>query len=130
MPIPSVGGGYQVGGRNLGEIGLSTQSAPVAYTDAATLAASDFASGLITFTNVGAKNLTLPTVAVLEATVANVRTNSSFEFVILNLGGGTATVVTAAGWTLSGDMDIATTVAKRFLARKTGSGAWTLYQIA
>lgn len=131
MALPNGAGGYQVGDGNVGEVILGTQGAPAAYTAAAApLLVSDVTNGIITYNAAGGNNLQLPTVASLENTVSAAKPNSSFEFVVIALGAGTGTITTNTGWTLVGSMAVATTVSGRFLARKTGDLAWTLYRIA
>ena len=131
MPIPNGSGGYQVGAGNVNEVELFSQGAAVAYTGAAApLLVSDLTAELITYNAAGGNNLQLPTVANLEATVSNARTNLAFDFSVIALGAGTATVTTNTGWTLVGYMAVATNVSGRFRARKTGDSAWTLYRIS
>lgn len=131
MPIPNGSGGYQVGAGNVNEVELFAQGTPAAYTAAAApLLVADLVAELITYTAAGGNNLQLPTVTDLEATVSSARANTAFDFSVIALGAGTATVTTNTGWTLVGSMAVATTVSGRFRARKTGSGAWTLYRIS
>lgn len=128
MALPNGAGGYQVGDGNTNEVQLFTQTAPAAYTDTGVLTAADLTNGIITFDNAGDKNLQLPTVATLEATVTSAKVNSSFLFSVVALGAGGATLTTNTGWTLVAVAKV--TAQNRFLARKTGSGTWILYQIA
>jgi hypothetical protein len=44
--------------------------------------------------------------------------------------GETSSVTTNTGWTLVGGMAQAITTSARFRARKTGTGAWTLYRLS
>ena len=135
MPIlPNGGGGYQIGTGNASEARLTVQGAPTALTAAATATAAQLVNGLFTF-NGTAGNLTLPTVAELEAGIPNAtRVDIAFDFHIINIDATTddVTVAVAAGtgWTLVGDMVVTETVSGHFRARKTGVGAWTLYRIA
>ena len=127
MALPNGAGGYQVGDGNLNEVQLFTQTAPSAFTDAATLTAADVTDGIITFNNAADKNLQLPTCAALDALVSSAKVNSSFLFSVIALGAGGATLTTNTGWTLVGVLKV--TAANRYLARKTGDGTWTLYQV-
>ena len=130
MALPNGAGGYQVGDGNLNEVILGTQVAPAAYTAAASpLLVADLIKGIITYDAGGANDLQLPTVANLEAAVSSAKVNSAFEFSVLALGAGTATITTNTGWTLVGNMAVATTIAKKFRARKLAEGSWALYQI-
>jgi hypothetical protein len=131
MALPNGAGGYQVGDGNIGEANLTVQGAPVALTAAATLTGAQLSNGLFTYTG-AAVNLTLPTVADLEADVSSAqKVNSAFEFGIINIGGtNAATVVVGTGWTIVGVAAVSANTSARFLARKTGDGTWTLYRVA
>jgi hypothetical protein len=129
MALPNGAGGYQLGDGNLTEVQINVQGAPTAKTAAATLTAAELTSGIITY-NGAAANLTLPTAADTEALVSSAKDNSSFDVVIINTGSNTATVVAGTGWTLVGTATVATAVSAQFRARRTASGAWTLYRIA
>ena len=133
MPIlPNGGGGYQIGTGNASEALLTVQGAPTALTGAATATAAQLANGLFTF-NGTAGNLTLPTVAELEAGIPNAtKVNIAFDFYIINIDATTDDVTVAAGtgWTLVGSMVVTETTAGHFRARKTGVGAWTLYRMS
>jgi len=132
MPIlPNGGGGYQIGTGNASEAQLIAQGAPTALTGAATATAAQLANGLFTF-NGTAGNLTLPTVAELEAGIPNAtRVDTAFDFHIINIDATTDDVTVAAGtgWTLVGNMVVTETTSGHFRARKTGVGTWTLYRI-
>lgn len=128
MALPNGAGGYQLGDGNVGEVQLGTQGTPAAYTAAGTLVAADLTNGIITLTNGSDQSLQLPTVAALEAAVSSAKVNSSFFFSVMALGAGGATLTTNTGWTLVGVAKV--TAANRYLARKTGDGTWSLYQIA
>ena len=132
MPIlPNGGGGYQIGTGNASEARLTVQGAPTALTAAATATVAQLVNGLFTF-NGTAGNLTLPTVAELEAGIPNAtRVDIAFDFHIINIDATTDDVTVAAGtgWTLVGNMVVTETVSGHFRARKTGVGTWTLYRI-
>jgi hypothetical protein len=131
MALPNGSGGYQIGDGNLGEANLFVQGAPTALTAAATLTAAQLSAGLFTY-NGAAVDLTLPTVALLEADVSSAeKVNSAFQFTIINIGAtNAATVVVGTGWTIVGAAAVAAATSARFLARKTGTGTWTLYRVA
>ena len=133
MPIlPNGGGGYQIGTGNASEARLTVQGAPTALTGAATATVAQLVNGLFTF-NGTAGNLTLPTVAELEAGIPNAtRVNIAFDFYIINIDATTDDVTVAAGtgWTLVGNMVVTETISGHFRARKTGVGTWTLYRIS
>jgi hypothetical protein len=132
MALPNGAGGYQIGDGNVGEAQLFVQGAPTALTAAATATAAQLANGLFTF-NGTAGNLTLPTVADLEADVSSAsKVNAAFDFFVINIDAGTddVTVATATGWTLVGSMIVTETTSGHFRARKTGDGTWTCYRIS
>ena len=131
MSLPNGAGGYQIGDGNIGEANLTVQGAPTALTAAATLTAAQLANGLFTYTG-AAVNLTLPTVALLEADITSAqKVNAAFEFGIINIGGtNAATLVVGTGWTIVGVAAVSANTSARFLARKTGDGAWTAYRVA
>jgi len=142
MPLPQVGGGYQFTDGNVSEQQIFPQGAPAAKTGATvTLTAADLNAGLITFNGgtAGAVTATLPTVALLEAVFTNVRVDSAFDFYVVNISTVAAedvTIATAAGWTLVGNLFVASNAATsdvssaKYRARKTGVGTWTLYRAA
>jgi hypothetical protein len=132
MALPNGAGGYQIGDGNVGEAQLFVQGAPAALTAAATATAAQLANGLFTF-NGTAGNLTLPTVADLEADVSSAsKVNAAFDFFVINIDAGTddVTVATATGWTLVGSMIVTEATSGHFRARKTGDGTWTCYRIS
>ena len=133
MPIlPNGGGGYQIGTGNASEALLTVQGAPTALTAAATATVDQLVNGLFTF-NGTAGNLTLPTVAELEAGIPNAtRVDIAFDFHIINIDATTDDVTVAAGtgWTLVGSMVVTEDTSGHFRARKTGVGTWTLYRIS
>jgi hypothetical protein len=131
MALPNGAGGYQVGDGNIGEATLFVQGAPTALTAAATLTAAQLSNGLITYTG-AAVDLTLPTVALLEADVSSAsKVNAAFDFVIINIDAtDSATVVVGTGWTIVGVAGVSASTSARFRARKTGDTTWTLYRVA
>jgi hypothetical protein len=132
MALPNGAGGYQLGDGNVGEAQLFVQGAPTALTAAATATAAQLANGLFTF-NGTAGNLTLPTVADLEAAVSSAsKVNAAFDFFVINIDAGTddVTVATATGWTLVGTMAVTENTSGHFRARKTGDTTWTCYRIS
>jgi hypothetical protein len=132
MAIPNGAGGYQFNDGNTGEALLFVQGAPTALTAAATATAAQLANGLFTF-NGTAGNLTLPTVADLEAEVSSAnKVNAAFDFYVINIDATTddVTVATATGWTLVGNMVVTEATSGHFRARKTGDGTWTCYRVS
>ena len=134
MALPNGAGGYQVGDGNLNEVQLGVQAAPATATDTATLTVAQLTNGIILATPTAAAAYTLPTVALLEATVSSAKTNSSFDFVVVNLASSNydITMTTATGWTVTGGgvMVVQESSSATFRARKTGDGTWQLYRLA
>ena len=139
MPIPSVGGGYQHGDGNLNEPQIYASAAVQTATDTATLSAAQVLGGIIVGTPTAAATWTLPTVALLEATLVNCKVGTTFDLNIINVATNSAydiTVAVGTGWTIVGQAAVASNAAATdsaqaaFRARKTGSGTWTLYRIA
>ena len=132
MALPNGAGGYQVTDGNVGEPLLFVQGAPTALTAAATVTAAQLANGLFTFDGT-AGNMTLPTVADLEAYVSSAsKVDAAFDFFVVNIDAGTddVTVAIGTGWTLVGAGQVDNGTSGHFRARKTGDGAWTCYRIS
>lgn len=135
MAIPNGAGGYQVGDGNLNEALMSYAPAPTTATDTATLTVAQVLGGIILATPTAAANYTLPTVALLEATLSSAKIGSTFDLSIINLASNSSydiTLVAGTGWTITngGVTVIQELSSARFLARKTGDGAWQLYRLA
>ena len=132
MALPNGSGGYQFNDGNVGEALLFVQGAPTALTAAATATPAQLSNGLFTF-NGTAGDLTLPTVADLEAYVSSAsKVNAAFDFFVINIDAGTddVTVAIGTGWTLVGDGQVDNGTSGHFRARKTGDGTWTCYRIS
>ena len=131
MALPNGAGGYQLGDGNLSEVQINTQTAPVATATGVTLTAAQLTNGIVNYTGTGAANLTLPTVADLEALVTSAKTNSAFDTSFINTSAtGAATIVAGTGWTLSGVVTLSAVTSSTWRARKTGDNSWTFYRIA
>jgi hypothetical protein len=134
MALPNGAGGYQVGDGNLNEVQIDVQAAPATATDTATLTVAQLTNGIILATPTAAAAYTLPTVALLEATVSSAKVNSSFDFTVVNLASSDydITMTTATGWTVTGGgvMVVQQASSAQFRARKTGDGTWQLYRLA
>ena len=133
MALPNGSGGYQVGSGNGSEPLLFPQGAPLALTGAATATPAQLVNGLFTFDGT-AGNLTLPTVAALEAYAPSAaRANMAFDFFVINIdaaGSDAITVAIGTGWTLVGAGAVAAATSGHFRARKTGDGTWTCYRVS
>jgi len=130
MPIPTGGGGYQIGDGS-SNVQMFAQATPATAAGTANITAAQLLTGFIVGNpSTSPANYTLPTVAAMELLLPNAeKVGVAFDFILLNLGTGSGaiTILTNTGWTLSGNMVIAVTSAARLRARKTGAGAWTLY---
>ena len=128
--LPNGAGGYQVGDGNLGEATLSISNIPTAYTAAATLTTAELAGGLVVYTSSSTADLTLPTVAVLNADLSSAKVNSSFDVALVATSTGVPTIVVGTGWTLVGSGAGVASKSVLFRAVKTGENTYNLYRIA
>ena len=131
MALSNGTGGYQVGAGATDEAIMFVQGAPTALTAATTATAAQLQNGLFTFDGT-AGNLTLPTVALLEADMASAqKVNSAFDFFVINTDGSdSVTLAVGTGWTIVGAAAVTTATSAQFRARKTGDGSWTAYRIS
>lgn len=121
-------GSTQIGIGSIAAPNTFRQGAALAVTGTVTLTAAQLAAGLIDYVGAG-HSLTLPLATDMDAAFANMGADSAFDFSVIATT-GTATLVTAAGWTIDGRLTTAASTASRYRARKTAAGAWTLYLIA
>jgi hypothetical protein len=140
MALPTIGGGQQIGDGNLNEVLLGFNAAPQTATATATLTVTQIINGLLVGNpSTSAASYTLPTAALIDATLTNAKVGSTFDLTIVNLGtsSGLITVVVGTGITAVGNLVIAITGsaagvggAAQFRFRKTGDAAYTVYRIA
>ena len=140
MALPSVGGGYQFTDGNQNEQSIGTQAAPQTATATATLSVAQITGGILVGSpSTTAASYTLPTATLIDATMTNLKANSTFSLVIINLGTSTGliTVVVGTGITAVGNLVVAITGsaagvggAAEFLFRKTGDAAYSVYRVA
>jgi len=130
MALSNGTGGYQVGAGATDEAIMFVQGAPLALAAAATATAAQLQNGLFTFDGT-AGNLTLPTVALLEADMSSAqKVNSAFDFFVINLDASDAvTLAVGTGWSIVGVAAVSALTSAQFRARKTGDGSWTAYRI-
>jgi hypothetical protein len=131
MALPNGTSGYQVGAGNLTEALLNVQAAPTALSADVTLTAAQLANGLFTVDSAADITATLPTVALVDASISSAKVNSAFDFAVVNVD--TAYQVTFAvgtGWTIVGNAIVLELTQAQFRARKTSDTTWTLYRIA
>ena len=136
MSLPNGGGGYQVGDGNLDEPLIDAIPLPLSVASTATLTAAQVLNGILLVGSgaTTAQTYTLPTVALLEATLSNSdKVGTAFEFRVVNLGtsSGTAIIAAGTGWTVTGSltMTVPVTTGATMIARKSAEGAWTLYRV-
>jgi len=131
MALSNGTGGYQVGAGATDEAIMFVQGAPTALAAAATATAAQLQNGLFTFDGT-AGNLTLPTVADLEAGMPSAqKVNSAFDFFVVNTDASDAvTLAVGTGWSIVGVAAVAAVTSAHFRARKTGDGSWTAYRIS
>lgn len=131
MALSNGTGGYQIGAGATDEAIMFVQGAPTALTAAATATAAQLENGLFTFDGT-AGNLTLPTVALMEAGMPSAqKVNAAFDFFVINLDAADAvTLAVGTGWSIVGVAAVAAVTSAHFRARKTGDGTWTAYRIS
>ena len=131
MALSNGTGGYQVGAGATDEAIMFVQGAPTALAAAATATAAQLQNGLFTFDGT-AGNLTLPTVALMEAGMPSAqKVNAAFDFFVINLDASDAvTLAVGTGWSIVGVAAVAAVTSAHFRARKTGDGTWTAYRIS
>jgi len=140
MALASVGGGYQYTDGNQNEQTIGTQAAPQSATVTATLSVAQITGGLLVGEPSGtAASYTLPTATLIDATMTNMKVNSTFTLRIVNLGTGSGiiTVVVGTGITAVGNLLVAISGsaagvvgAAEFLCRKTATAAYSVYRVA
>jgi hypothetical protein len=138
MALPSVGGGYQNTDGNQSEQTIGTQAAPQTATATATLTVAQITGGLLVGNpSTTAASYTLPTATLIDATMTNMKTNSTFRLTVINIGTSTGLITMAVGTgiTAVGNLVVAITGsaagvggAAQFLFRKTGTAAYTVYR--
>jgi hypothetical protein len=131
MALSNGTGGYQVGAGATDEAIMFVQGAPTALAAAATATSAQLQNGLFVFDGT-AGNLTLPTVALLEADMVSAeKVNSAFDFFVINTDGADSiTLAVGTGWSIVGAAAVTTATSAHFRARKTGAGTWTAYRIS
>ncbi len=121
------------------------QGTPAAKTTSTQLTAAELLGGILTVNQgaAGASALQLPTATSMDSALPGWLANNYFDFSLINISTvatETASLTTASGWTLVGNMIVpADTVAApigssgRFRARKTATGSpgtYTLYRLS
>ena len=126
---------------NFNLLSTQTQGAQTAKTTSATLTAAEISAGIITV-NQGAgavSALQLPLATSMDTGFPQLDAGDAFDFSLINIStvaAEDASITTNTGWTLVGNMDVASNAAAadksagRFRARKTATAAWTLYRLS
>ncbi len=120
---------------------LVSQGAATAKTVSATLTAAEVLAGIITVNqgSAGASALQLPLASALDTAIPTAANGDAFDFSVINIStvaAEDASLTTNTGWTLVGNMDVASNAAAtdksagRFRAAKTGTATWTLYRLS
>ena len=141
MALASIGGGYQDTDGNQNELSMGTQAAPQTATVTATLTVAQVTGGLLVATPGGSTaSYTLPTGTLLDAQMTNMKVNSTFLLMIVNVTSvtGVITIVAGTGITLVGTATIGLSAAAstspagvaQFLFRKTDTAAYTVYRVS
>ena len=141
MALASIGGGYQFTDGNQNELPMGTQAAPQTATVTATLTVAQVTGGLLVATPGGSTaSYTLPTGTLLDAQMTNMKVNSTFLLMIVNVTSvtGVITIVAGTGITLVGTATIGLSAAAstspagvaQFLFRKTDTAAYTVYRVS
>jgi len=136
MALPSIGGGRQVGDGNENEVIIGTQVAPATLTTTATITVAQLATGyLLCSPSTSAAAYTLPTGALMDAAFVNMKVNSSFDIVVVNVDGsssGAITMTAGTGWTVneggtnSNVLAATTGLTRSYRIRKTAAATYTL----
>jgi hypothetical protein len=141
-PALSTGtGGYQFTAGDLTEVAMGIQVAPAAKTAAATLTSQEVVQGILTTSLSGNVDIALPLVVTSSAAptvlgindlVPSAKTNSAFDWYVINLTAAThvATITIGTGWTIVGSAAVAAATSAHFRARKTSATTWTLYRVS
>lgn len=122
-------------------IRMVNQGAPSAKTVSATLTAAEVLAGIITVNQGGgaASAQQLPLATDMDTALPDAAAGDAFDFSMINISAVAAedaSITTNTGWTLVGNMDVASNAAAtdksagRFRARKTGAGTWSLYRLS
>ena len=133
MAIPNGAGGQQLGDGNLIEAVMGVQTIPTTLTGDTTLTAAQVAVGLVVCKKASDATLTvtLPTAALLDASVPSAKVGSSFELTICNDNNSgassTVPVTTGTGITVFGSVTIARHGAHTYRFVKTGDAAYSAF---
>ena len=133
MAIPNGAGGQQLGDGNLIEAVMGVQTIPTTLTADTTLTAAQVAVGLVVCKKASDATLTvtLPTAALLDASVPSAKVGSSFNLTICNDNNSgassTVPVTTGTGITVFGSVTVGRHGAHTYRFVKTGDAAYSAF---
>ena len=133
MAIPNGAGGQQLGDGNLIEAVMGVQTIPTTLTGDTTLTAAQVAVGLVVCKKASDATLTvtLPTAALLDASVPSAKVGSSFNLTICNDNNSgassTVPVTTGTGITVFGSVTVGRHGAHTYRFVKTGDAAYSAF---
>ena len=133
MAIPNGAGGQQLGDGNLIEAVMGVQTIPATLTADTTLTAAQVAVGLVVCKKASDATLTvtLPTAALLDASVPSAKVGSSFNLTICNDNNSgassTVPVTTGTGITVVGSVTVGRHSAHTYRFVKTGDAAYSAF---
>jgi len=112
---------------------LMNQQTPAAVTATGTLTIANLLTQIITSTSAVAVALTLPTGTLSDAGVSGGTSavNTSFDYLIINLGSavGDVTLVAGTAHTIVGSATVAVGTSGRFRCRKTATNTFVSYRV-
>lgn len=131
--VKASGGGASAAGLREAVYGVGAPApAPVAKTANFTPTVAEMLNRLMTVTSTGAVALTLPTGAVMDATLDDMPIDSSFDWDVINLGSssGAITMTAAAtGHTFVGNATQAIATSATYRTRKTAEATYVTYRV-
>jgi hypothetical protein len=101
-------------------------------TNTATLSAAQITGPFLLGTPTATASYTLPLASAVDTALGSPPNETGWEFVVFTTAAFAITLLTNTGWTLVGSMATGATANSfaRFRARKTGTGAYSLYRIS
>lgn len=112
---------------------FEAQGNPFSFSGSVTATLTQLRTKLLHYTGAGAANLTMPTGTDLDVVLSGsggLPINHGFDFTVRNKGGGTVTILTAAGVTLDEAFTVVAGATGTFRLRKTAANAFTVYRVA
>lgn len=113
---------------------IFTQVTPATVPATATMTAAQLLTGLIIASTAAATSATLPLGADLEIALRAQKATAlavgdSFDFGVVVTGANAFTILTNTGWTLVGNMVVATAVSATFRVYRTAAGLFTIQKL-